>query len=59
VDRDHFSTSGFKPKYYEKLPYCFSPSAEAYRIVAFFILAEAALQAFQIPRPEGRGNLNS
>ena len=47
VDRHHFSASGFKPKY-KKLRFGFSPSAEAYRSFAFLILAEAALQVFQV-----------
>jgi hypothetical protein len=34
-------------------------SAEDYLTFAFFILAKAALQVSQFPRPKGRGNLNS
>jgi hypothetical protein len=52
------SGSGFKPNCKKIHPFGFSPSAEAYRIFAFFYLAKAALE-IPHPRPKGHGNLNS
>jgi hypothetical protein len=45
-------------KIHEKIPFGFSLLAEADRMLPFFYLVKAALQASR-PRPKGRGNLNS
>jgi hypothetical protein len=48
VDSDHFSASGFKPKYIKKLPFGFSLRLKPIGSLPFFILAKAALQIFNI-----------